>query len=282
MGILIPPSIILVVYGNLTETDIGKLFIAGIIPGLIGVALYLAAVAFVTRMDPTAGPAGERSSWPERFAALRSVWGIALLFIAIIGGIYFGIFTPTEAAGIGAIIALLLALFRRTMTVKDIGEALVSVSITTAGLLFLVACSGIFATFITISGLPNAIVGFVTENNLPAYGVILVIMLVLLALGCVLEAFSMILLFVPILYPIIQQFGFDLIWFGIVMVVIVEVGLITPPVGLNVFVIRTVLPDVPLGTIFRGVIPFILADIVRLGLLIAFPALVLFLPELMK
>ena len=282
LGILIPPSIILVIYGNLTETDIGMLFIAGIIPGLVGLALYLGAVWTVTRVDPEAGPAGTRASWPERLLALRGIWALLALFTAIIGGIYFGVFTPTEAAGIGAALSLAFALMRRRMTWQVLAATLSEAAVTTAALLFLVATSQVFATFVNVAGLPYALSNYAATADIAPWAVVAIILAAFLVLGCVFEAFSLILLFVPIIYPIVAALGFDLIWFGIVLVVVVEVGLISPPVGLNVFVLRTVQHDVPLMAIFRGVMPFIAADIVRLALFCLFPGIILALPAIMR
>ncbi|MBW8638438.1 TRAP transporter large permease [Hoeflea sp. WL0058] len=281
LGILIPPSIILVVYGNLTETDIGELFIAGIVPGLIGLAFYVGAVVAVTWFDPAAGPAGEKMAWRERLRALGRVWGLVLMFVTIIGGIYLGLFTPTEAAGAGAIIALIFALVRRSLTWPIVVDTFVKTAVTTAALLMLVASSQIFATFINISGLPRDLLDLIARTSMAPWMVIAIICAAFLVLGCALEAFSLVLLFVPIVYPIVASLGFDLIWFGILLVVVVEVGLISPPVGLNVFVLKSVVPGIPLATIYRGILPFIFADVTRLLLLCLAPWLVLFLPNAM-
>lgn len=280
LGILIPPSVILVIYGIMTETDIGKLFIAGLLPGFIGIVLYMAAVSVTVHLKPKAGPAGVKSTWAERLEAVKHVWVICGLFIVVMGGIYSGIFTPTEAAGIGASGAFFIALLRRSLTFKRLTETLVSSVRTTAMLFFLVIGAVLFSNFINLAGLPDALRDMVLAMDLSPVLVILAIVGIYVLLGCVLESMSMILLTVPVFYPLVQAMGFDLIWFGILVVVVTEISLITPPVGLNVFVLKTVLPDVKLSTIFRGVTPFWIADIVRLVLIATVPAISLALPNM--
>lgn len=280
LGILIPPSVILVIYGIMTEADIGKLFIAGLIPGLIGIIFYMAAVSVTVHLYPETGPVGEKSSWRERMVAFKKIWGVALLFTVVMGGIYTGIFTPTEAAGIGASGAFILALISRKMSFNSFVSTLVGAVRTTAMLFFLIIGAILFSNFINLAGFPDALRDMVMNAGLSPTLVILAILAIYIVLGCVLESMSMILLTVPVFYPLITSMGFDLIWFGIVVVVVTELSLITPPVGLNVFVLKTVLPDVKLSTIFKGVTPFWIADIFRLILIAAIPALSLFLPSL--
>ncbi|HEY0834739.1 MAG TPA: TRAP transporter large permease [Azospirillum sp.] len=280
LGILIPPSVILVVYGLISETNIGALFMAGLLPGLIGIILYMAAVTVTVTLYPHLGPAGVRSTWAERFDAFKNVWTIALLFVIVMGGIYLGVFTPTEAAGIGASGAFFLALLRRRLTFKGLVNSLVGAARTTAMLFILVIGAEMFSNFINLAGMPGALRDMVVGMGLSPAAVIVGILVIYLLLGCVLESMSMVLLTVPVFYPLVQALGFDLVWFGIVVVVVTEISLITPPVGMNVFVLRTVLPDVPLKTIFKGVTPFWIADIVRLILITSIPALSLFLPKL--
>lgn len=279
LGILIPPSVILVVYGLMTETDIGKLFIAGLIPGLIGILLYMAAVMVTVRLNPGSGPAGARSGWKERLSALKGVWGINLIFIVVMGGIYAGIFTPTEAAGIGASGAFLIALFSGKLSSSMLYSSLSNAVRTTAMLFFLVIGALVFSNFINLTGLPMMLRDWVMGQGFSLFGVILVLIVIYMLLGCVLESMSMILLTVPVFYPMVQAMGMDLIWFGILVVVVTEISLITPPVGMNVFVLRGVVPDVKLSVIFKGVTPFVVADVVRLGLIIGIPALSLLLPH---
>ena len=281
LGILIPPSVILVIYGLLTEQSIGQLFIAGIIPGLLGILFYLAAVLFVVSRNPQAGPAGQRSTGAERLVALHGVWAVLLLFIVVMGGIYGGVFTPTEAAGIGAGGAFLIALLRRTLSWRDLFEVLTDAARTTAMLFAVLIGALIFSNFVNRAGLPDALLNLVTQFELTPLAVMLLILLVYIVLGCVFESLSMLLLTVPIFFPLVQSLGFDLIWFGIIVVVVTEISLITPPVGLNVFVLRGVLGDINTGTIFRGVTPFWVMDIVRLVLLLLIPSLSLWLPSLM-
>ena len=281
LGILIPPSVILVIYGLMTETDIGQLFAAGILPGLLGIFCYLCAVAAATAINPSIGPRGERVAWPDRIRSLKGVWGVLLLFFIVMGGIYAGIFTPTEAAGIGATGAFFFTLFRKKLTLPILKKVLVDSASTTAMIFFLLIGSMIFANFVNVVGLPDALAEFVLGWDVSPFVVILILMLVYVLLGCILESMSMIVLTVPVFYPMIQALGFDLIWFGIVVVVVTEISLITPPVGLNVFVLKAVLPDVKVSTIFKGVTPFWIADIVRLTLIVTFPPISLFLANLM-
>lgn len=281
LGILIPPSVILVLYGVATQTDIGKLFVAGILPGILGILGYMAAVSIVCAIRPEAGPRGERLPWRERLRATRGVAGILGLFVLVIGGIYAGVFTATEAAGIGAAGALLIALARRRLSWRGLLDTLAETAATTTMMFMVLIGALIFSNFVNVAGLPAAIEGLVRASELPPGGVLAVVLLLYLALGMVLESLSMVLLTVPILAPLMAGLGFDLVWFGIVVVVVTEISLITPPVGLNVFVMKTVIPDVPIGTIFRGIVPFLIADVVRLALLALLPGLVLFLPSLM-
>jgi len=279
LGILIPPSVILVIYGILTQESIGELFAAGVIPGLIGILFYLFAVRWVTWRNPAAGPAAERQDWPARWRALSKVWGVLLLFAIVMGGIYGGVFSPTEAAGIGALGAFLFALVRGALTWRVLYEILLE-SVETTAMLFTVLIGALlFANFINYTDFPQALLSFAQQFADTPYLVILAILLIYVLLGCVFESLSMILLTVPIFFPLVRDLGFDPIWFGIVVVIVTEISLITPPVGMNVFVLRGVLPDVKTGTIFRGVTPFWVADLFRLALIVAVPALSLWLPS---
>lgn len=289
LGILIPPSVILVIYGLLTETSIGKLFVAGVIPGLIGILLYLVAVKFTVWRDPDAGPAGTRATSAQKLSALKDVWAVLLLFFLVIGGLYglFDVpplnlsFSPTEAAGMGAMGAFLIAIARGRLSMSTTFEALRETAMTTAGLFAVLIGAWIFSNFVNVAGLPAALSNLVTAYDLPPWVVMCIILLIYIALGCVFESLSMLLLTVPIFFPIVTGLGYDPIWFGIIVVVVTEISLITPPVGLNVFVLRAVVRDVPTATIFKGVTPFWMVDIVRLLLLLSLPALVLFLPNQM-
>lgn len=279
LGILIPPSIALVLYGLMTNTDIDKLFIAGIVPGLVGLGFYCAAAYAVAVLDPAAGPPGERTSWRERLRVLRRVWGVATLFLVVIGGIYLGVFTSTEAAGIGAGFAGVFAIVRGKMRLRECFEVLVDTSRMTAMLFAVVIGALIFSNFVNVGGLLQALDAWVKMMNLSPVAVLLGVLLVYIVLGLVLESMSMMLLTVPIFFPLMMGYGYDPIWFGIIVVVVTEISLITPPLGMNIFVLRATLPDVSTHTIVRGVMPFVVADIFRLALLAAVPAIVLFLPN---
>ncbi|WP_444678805.1 TRAP transporter large permease [Halomonas sp. E19] len=281
LGILIPPSVMLVIYGILTETSIRELFAAGFIPGMLGIVLYLLAVKWVLWRDPAAGPAGERVAWPERLAALKSVGSTLALFVLVIGGIYLGVFTPTEAAGIGAMGAFVIALLRRALTPQVLMNVLMDTVRTTAMLFAVVLTALIFANFINRAGLPGDLLALVNGLNVAPFVVILTIIAIYVVLGCVFESMSMMLLTVPVFFPVVAGLGFDLVWFGILVVIVIEISLITPPVGMNVFVLRAVLPDVSTGTIFRGVTPFWVAGTARALLVLVFPGIVLFLPQLL-
>jgi tripartite ATP-independent transporter DctM subunit len=286
LGILIPPSVILVIYGLLTETSIGKLFIAGVVPGVIGVLFYLLAVRWTVGRNPAAGPPGERTSWSGRARAIKDVWAVLILFGLVFGGMY-GVlnfwpinltFSPTEAAGMGAAGAFIIAI-ARGMRFKDTLDALKETTRTTANLFSVLIGAWIFSNFVNLAGLPEALRALVTANDVSPATVIMSILLVYIILGCVFESLSMMLLTVPIFFPLVTSLGYDPVWFGIVVVVVTEISLITPPVGLNVFVLKGVLGDVPTGTIFRGVTPFWIADLFRLALLAAVPAITLWLPQ---
>ncbi|MEM7439271.1 MAG: TRAP transporter large permease [Pseudomonadota bacterium] len=289
LGILIPPSVILVIYGLLTETSIGKLFVAGIIPGGLGILLYLVAVRWTVWREPNAGPAGDRATWGDRFLALKGVWAVLLLFFLVIGGLYGALnvwpiylrFSPTEAAGMGAAGAFLIALARGGINLKGMFEVLSETAMTTASLFFVLIGAWIFSNFVNLAGLPEALRSAVTYYDVPPWVVMAMILAIYIALGCVFESLSMLLLTVPIFFPLVTSLGYDPVWFGIVVVVVTEISLITPPVGLNVFVLKGVVGDVTTGTIFRGVTPFWMVDILRLALLLAIPALALYLPSQM-
>jgi C4-dicarboxylate transporter, DctM subunit len=281
LGILIPPSVIMIIYGSMTETSIGHLFIAGIIPGILAILLYMAAVAATTIRDPAAGPAGPRMPWPDRFRALREVWMVVLLFLLVIGGIYLGVFTPTEAAGIGAAGAFVAALLRRTLTFAGFVRILFDSARTSAALMGVLVGALIFSNYVNITGAPEAVVEALKSFNFPPLGVMTLILIFYLFLGCVFDALAMILLTVPIFFPLVMALGYDPVWFGIIVVVVVELGLITPPIGMNLFVIQSVARDIPMTTIYRGILPFIVVDIIRLAILVLFPWIILFLPQQM-
>lgn len=280
MGILIPPSAALIIYGILTEEDIAALFTAGIVPGIITIIAYITVVIIVTRIWPQIGPPGDRSSWAVRWRSLYRVWGVVLLFVLILGGITFGVFTPNEAGGIGAIGALIFAILRKRMSWRVLFESLIEAGQTTA-MVFMIAIGAlVLNNFVTLAGLSAAVVNWIEGLSFAPIIIILIIMCFYIVLGTVIEGLAMIFLTVPIFVPVVEGLGFSLIWFGIVLVMMVEISLITPPIGLNVFVMKSMLPDVPLSSIFKGIAPFFCADIIRLLLVVFFPALALWLPGL--
>jgi len=274
LGIMIPPSVPLVIYGLVAEQDIGKLFIAGVGPGILLVALYMLAVLAVVLMRPAAGPAGEAVPRAERYRRYRNVWPVLALFLLVLGGIYTGVFTPTEASGIGATGAAAFAWWRGSLrTLAQLYDTLIEACRTTAALFIVIFGAQVFANFINLSGLPGALVDLVEGLKLTAAGTVFAICVICILLGMIFEAIGILLLIVPVFLPTLIIMDVDLIWFGIVMVVVVELGLITPPIGMNVFTVRAMMPDLKLGRIFRGVTPFVVADLVALGLLFAFPAI---------
>ena len=281
LGILIPPSVPMVIYGILTETDIGKLFIAGLVPGILLTILFIFAIAAATWLNPAIGPRGEKKGWGDRWRALSKVWGILVLLAVVLGGIYFGIFTPTEAGGIGAAGAFLFALGRRKLGWKELTDSLIDAGRTT-GMIFVVAFGAlIFSQFVSLAGLSDALVSMIQLLDVSPIGVILVMCVILVLLGCVFDSLAMLLLTVPIFTPILEPLGVDMIWFGIVMIIVVEMGLITPPIGMNVFVVKSAILDVDLWAIYRGVWPFIIATIICLALIMILPEIALLLPQFM-
>ncbi len=282
LGILIPPSTIMVIYGIMTETNIGKLFAAGVLPGLLATLLLCLAVQYICWRDPKAGPRDKRATWGERLTAIRDIWGVAVLFMLVMGGIYGGLFTATEGAGVGAFGAFVFALARRALTWKILYDVLVESARTTSMLFLILIGALIFANFINYTSMPNDLRDFVAQYQISPIMVMVAICVIYVVLGTAMEELSMILLTVPIFFPLVVGLGFDPVWFGIIIVVVVEIGLISPPVGMNMFVVRSLLPAVSTATIFRGVTPFVVADIVRLAILVAFPAISLYLPSLLN
>jgi tripartite ATP-independent transporter DctM subunit len=281
LGILIPPSIIMVVYGVATQTHIGKLFAAGIVPGLVAIVGYLLAVQYSVWRDPAAAPVADQAETMDGVALLRSLWPVLVIFAVVMGGIYGGLFTSIEASGIGAAAALAFALTRHGLGWREIYAILVDTAQTSAMMFAIILGAALFGEFVNITGVHESLLRLVQGSGLPPFGIVLMMVAVYLLLGCVLESLSMILLTVPIFFPIIQALGYDPVWFGILIVVVVEIGLITPPIGVNLFVIRSVVPDIPMATVIRGVVPFIVADLLRVLLIAAVPALSLWLPNLL-
>ena len=278
LGILIPPSIILIIYGVLTEQSIRDLFAAGFIPGMLGILFYMLATRFVVWRNPKAGPCGEKMEKSEKWKALRSVSAVLGLFIVVMGGIYAGIFTPTEAAGIGAGGAFCISLYRRVLTLVILRDILIETARTTTMLFAVIIGALIYSNFVNRAGLPAELVNLITSIGAEPMLVLLSILCIYILLGTVFESLSMLLLTIPVFYPLVQTMGFDLVWFGIIVVVVTEISLITPPVGLNIFVLKGVIKDIKTSTIFKGVTPFWCADIIRLLFLVFIPALSLWLP----
>jgi tripartite ATP-independent transporter DctM subunit len=280
IGILIPPSVILVLYGIMTGTSIVKLFIAGIIPGLMSITLYIITIFLVMRVKPSWGPRAEKATFIERFHKVSRVSAIGLLFVFIIGGIYLGVFTPTEAGGMGAMGAFLFCLWRRVLTAKIFLECLLETA-QTCSMLFIVLVGAIlFSNFVNLAGLPEELSMLIIRQGVSPLGVVSIMMLIFIILGCFLESLSMVLLMVPIFFPIALKLGLNPIWFGIVVVIVTELSFVTPPMGLNLFVLQSSIKDIKMVTIYRGILPFAIADLVRLTLIIAFPVITLILPKL--
>lgn len=281
LGILIPPSIIMVVYGVATQTHIGMLFAAGIVPGIIAILGYMAAVQWTVWRNPDAAPLGEELEKLDRLALLRALWPVVVIFGVVMGGIYGGLFTSIEASGIGAAAAMVFALSRHNLGLRDIYAIFTDTAQTSAMMFAIILGAALFGEFINMTGVHEGLLRVVQGSGLPPFGVILMMVVMYILLGSVLESLSMILLTVPIFFPIIKALGYDPVWFGILIVVVVEVGLIHPPIGVNLFVIRSVMPDIPMMTVVRGVVPFIVADLLRILLIAAVPALSLWLPQLL-
>jgi C4-dicarboxylate transporter DctM subunit len=278
LGAMLPPSTVLVVYGLITQQDIGKLFIAGIIPGLLAIVMHMITIAIIGRVRPGFLPAGPRSSWRARIGAIRDVWSPLLLFLFVIGGLYGGLFIPTEAGAVGAVGAFAIGVLRGKLPGASILQALLQATRTAAAVFTVLIGALLFGYFLTITQTPQHVTAFLTGLGVGRYGVLALILLMYLALGCLMDAMAMIILTVPIVFPVVTALGFDPIWFGVVIVMTVELGLIHPPVGMNVFVIKSVIKDVNMSTIFVGVLPFVATDIVRLVILVAFPAIATWLP----
>jgi len=282
LGILIPPSVIMVIYGIMTETSIGKLFIAGVIPGLVATVLLCVAVMWITWRDPTAGPPAEPHPWSERLAAIKYVWPVVALFVLVIGGIYVGAFTATEGAGIGAGGAFLFAAARRALSWRVLAEVLVESARTTSMLFMILIGALLFANFVNYTTMPADLKSFVNLFQATPWLVIVAICVIYVVLGTAMEELSMILLTVPLFFPVVTSLGYDAIWFGIIIVIVVQLGLISPPVGMNIFVVKNLLSHLTIGTVFRGVTPFTVALCALLAVIVAFPGLATWLPSFMK
>jgi C4-dicarboxylate transporter DctM subunit len=279
LGAILPPSIVLAVYSLITQQDLGRLYIAGVIPGLLAVGMYLATIGLIARLRPGFLPAVPRLSWAERLRAVRGVWAIALLFLFVIGGLYGGVFTATEAASMGATGAFLIAWVRRRLDLAGTLECLTQAVRTSAAIFTILIGAILFGYFLTVTGTPQRITAALQGLGLGRYGVLALLMALYIVLGCVMDAMAMVILTIPIVFPLITALGFDPVWFGVIVVMTVELGLIHPPVGMNVFVIKSVIGEIGIATIFAGVLPFVATDLLRLLVLILFPSLSTWLPS---
>jgi tripartite ATP-independent transporter DctM subunit len=288
LGILIPPSIVLIIFAVMVEGNIVSLFQAGLIPGLMAAAGYLITIAIVARIDPKAGPAGPRASRAERWSSLGKIWSVGVIFLVVMGGIYSGIFTPTEGAGVGAVATFLVAVTHGGMRLNGFLSALIETASTTAMIFLILLGASTFNAFLGFSQLPLWTADFFQNSGLSPYVVLLGMVCLYLVFGCVMDSLAMILISIPIFWPIIAALDFGLgpdelkLWFGIVTLMVVEIGLITPPIGLNVFVINALAKDVPMLETFKGVVPFLISDVIRVTLIVLFPSISLFLPWLLS
>lgn len=277
--ILIPPSIILVIYAAIAELSVAKLFAAGLVPGIVLTILYIGVALVVARLRPAHAPAGPGFPWRERLAALREPWQFLALFLVTIGGIYAGVFSPTEAAAVGAFGAILLGIVGRRLTMKELWMAIQN-SVVVSGLLFVIVIgASLFAFFIVETRLPDLLLQGARALDLSGLTILLLIILGYIILGCFLEGIGMVLITVPVFQPLIVQFGYDPLWFAVIVVIMVEVGLIHPPVGMNLFVIQAQAPDVKITAIYRGIIPFLVAPMILIVLMFLFPQMALWLPK---
>jgi len=280
LGVLIPPSVVFIVYGVVTEQSIGKLFLSGIGPGILLMLLYIIAIYILTKRDPKLAPPGPRATWKERWQALAGSLGEVIVVFGIsIGGLSLGWFTPTEAGAVGAGGLLLVVLVKKSLTWEGFKNSLADTARTTAMIMFIIACATIFGRFIAISRIPFALATWVGTLPLPPAVIMWMIVLFYLVAGCVIDALPMVLLTIPIFYPIVLDLGYNPIWFGVVIVLVAGMGNITPPVGMNVYIIKGVAKDVPLEVIFKGIWPFLFCLIIAVGLIMIFPQIALFLPS---
>jgi tripartite ATP-independent transporter DctM subunit len=282
LGILIPPSVAMVIYALLTEQSVGKLLMAGILPGILLAFLFMLTIYVMAYRNPALGPRAPSTTFTEKLLALKGAWGITLLFLLVMGGIYMGWFTPTEAAAVGALGSLIFVLKKRENTQKNIFESLRESGRVTAMIFAIVIGAMVYNQFLALTQLPFQLADWVEGLPLPRHGVLVVILILYIFLGMVMDTLAMILLTVPIIFPVVETLGFDLIWFGVIVVIMMEQALITPPIGMNVFVLAGVAEDVPMYTVFRGIVPFLIAMLIGLALIVAFPQIALILPNTIR
>ncbi|MFH1488347.1 MAG: TRAP transporter large permease [Pseudomonadota bacterium] len=282
LGSLVPPSVILIIYAVMAEEFIITLFIAAIIPSIISIASYFIAISIYLRIKPTAGPPGLRVNWPDRFRTALRCWGVIMILVVVVGGIYGGIFTVTEAAAFGTVLCFLFALGRRKMTRAIFWEALTGTALSASMIYVIIIGANVMTYFVTVTHMPDHAIELISGLQLPHFAVLTILLVVYLILGSVFDTVAAMVITLPFVLPLITSMGYSPIWWGIVNVVITEIGMITPPIGLNVFILHGVAPDLPLSTIFRGIVPFLIADIGRLILLVVFPVLILWLPSILQ
>jgi tripartite ATP-independent transporter DctM subunit len=281
LGILIPPSTVMIIYAILTEQPIETLFIAGILPGVVLCGLFVFTVYIMAKMKPELGPPGPKFTMKERVYSLKDTWSILLLFFIVIGGLYTGWFTPTEAAGVGAFGAFVITLVKRRLTWSNLTDSLAQTTRTTAMVFLILIGAHIFGYFLTLSEIPEQLSILATEAGLNRYVILSIIIVMYIVLGCFMEGLAIMVLTIPIIYPLVLDMGFDPIWFGVMITLVMEMSLITPPVGINVFIISGISKDVPMYTIFRGILPFWFAILACIIILMIFPEIALFLPNTM-
>lgn len=279
LGMLIPPSVIMVIYAFLTEQFVISMFIAAIIPGILAVLFHMIAITIVVRRNPSAGPAGDRTDWAGRLQALRESFGVLVMMLIVIGGIYGGVFTVNEAAALGAAVAFGFAVWRRKLNKETLLMVMRETAGNTAMIYLIIIGAGIFASFISITKMPAEVVGMIGNTGLPPVVIIFILFGVFLILGSIFDTIAAMVITLPFIYPLIIDLGYNPIWWGIILVMAIEVGMITPPIGMNVFVLHGVAGNIPLKTIFKGIFPFFYADVIRISLVIIFPALALWLPQ---
>ncbi|MCG6878441.1 MAG: TRAP transporter large permease [Deltaproteobacteria bacterium] len=282
LGSLVPPSVIIVIYAVAAEEFIIELFKAAVIPAILQIILYFVAIMVTVRLDPSAGPAGPRMSWLERFRILIKSWGAVLILVGVIGGIYGGVFTVTEAAAFGASATFIFALGRRRLTKEAFWEALTGTAVTTAFIYVIIIGANVFTYFIALSRMPDTMVTAISGLHASKFVILAILLLLYLILGSIFDSVSAMLITLPFVLPLITQLGYSPVWWGIINVVVIEIGMITPPIGLNVFVLQGVAPDIPLKSIFRGIMPFFYVDVFRLVALTVFPWLTLWLPSVLR
>jgi tripartite ATP-independent transporter DctM subunit len=279
LGMLIPPSIVMIIYGILTEEFIIALFAAALIPGLLSVAVYFAAIRVLVWVNPSVGPAGPALPWKERLKILGQSWGVVTLALIVSGGLYTGIFSPAESASVGVSIAFLFAVFRGKVNWQSFFDTLLEAAATTGMIYVIIIGAHIFSFFMTLSGLPEQIVGTIETSGLSKWVILILLYIMFLILGSIFDTIAAMVITLPFVFPLIVSLGFDPIWWGVINVIVMEIGMITPPIGMNVFIMHGMAKDIPLRTIFKGIAPFAAADLVRLGLVTVFPALALWLPS---